>query len=117
MSQKRARYTIEDVVDALEKTQGYVSKAADVLGCTTQTLYNYRDRHEDVAQAWIDIKERRHDFVEDALMRRIKESDTTAIIFYLKTQGKARGYVERVEQEHSGETVIKVIYESDGNAA
>jgi len=106
MSQKRERYTIADVIDALEQTQGYVSKAADFLGCTTKTIYNYRDRHEDVAQAWIDIKERRHDFVEDRLLQRIKSEDTTAIIFYLKTQAKQRGYIERQEVEHSGQIVI-----------
>ena len=115
MSQKRERYTIADIIDALDKTQGYVSKAADYLGCTTKTIYNYRDRHEDVAQAWSDIRERRHDFVEDRLMHRIKSDDTTAIIFYLKTQCKPRGYIERQEVAHSGDASITVNWDDGAN--
>ena len=41
-------------------------------------------------------------------MNRIKSDDTTAMIFYLKTQGKERGYIERQEVEHSGAVDVVV---------
>ena len=37
------------------------------------------------------------DFAETMLMKHIREGDTTSLIFYLKTKGRERGYVERVE--------------------
>ena len=94
---KNKSYTAQQVIEALEQAQGYVSKAASLLGCSSRTVYNYRDKYSSVAEAWADIKERRHDFVENALHGQIKEGNVTAIIFYLKTQCKERGYVERQE--------------------
>jgi len=34
-------------------------------------------------------------------MKQIQEGQTAATIFYLKTKGKARGYVERSEIDHT----------------
>lgn len=45
------------------------------------------------------IKEGAIDFAESKLMQEIQKGNTTAILFFLKTQAKDRGYVERVEQD------------------
>jgi predicted transcriptional regulator len=112
---KKNQYTAKQVIAALESADGYVSKAASLLGCTPQTVYNYRDRYATVAEAWHSIRERRHDFVENALHKLIKEGNVTAIIFYLKTQAKERGYVERQEIDHGGK--LKVEYVNDWRSA
>ena len=53
------------------------------------------------------------DIVEASLFKQISEGNTTAIIFFLKTKAKHRGYVERVEQDISSsqpmELNIKII--------
>ena len=91
------RLTIAKVVRAIEAENGYITRAAKRLGVDAQTIYNYRDRYPAVALAIEESREQRHDLVENALMNRIGEGDTTAIIFYLKCQAKGRGYVERQE--------------------
>lgn len=85
------------IVEALQATNGLPALAAERLGVSTKTIYNYRDRYQSVAEAMHHQKEKRKDFAEGKLWNRINAEDTTAIIFYLKTQAKDRGYVERQE--------------------
>ncbi len=94
---KKNGYTATQVIEALEEAQGYVSKTASLLGCSPRTIYYYRDRFVSVAEAWQGIREKRTDFVENKLQQQIDSGNITAIIFYLKTQAKDRGYVERQE--------------------
>ena len=50
-----------------------------------------------IKEAIQEAKESMLDFTENKLFTQIKEGNLTAIIFYLKTQGKARGYIEKQE--------------------
>ena len=44
-----------------------------------------------------EARENTLDFVESKLMKAIDDGNLTAIIFFLKTRGKSRGYSERSE--------------------
>lgn len=96
------RYTAQQVADALTKAKGFVSVAARGLGCTDQTVRNYIERYAICKQAVLDARESMIDIAEGRLYQNINEGDNTAIIFFLKTQAKHRGYIERVQQEVSG---------------
>lgn len=91
------RLTTDQVIEALRQSEGYVAQAASLLGVTVQTVYNYRDRYASVAEAFSETREKRHDHVESKLMKAIDNGNIAAIIFYLKTQAKNRGWVERQE--------------------
>ena len=39
------------------------------------------------------------DFAESQLHKQIKDGNASSTIFYLKTKGKKRGYIERVQTE------------------
>ena len=49
------------------------------------------------------------DFGETQLHAQIREGNTSATIFFLKTKGKRRGYIERSEMDlSSGDEPIKI---------
>ena len=94
--------TAEMMIDAIEKSQGFASKAAELLGIGRTSFYTYLKKFATAQQALEDTREKRHDFVELQMMKQIKDGNPTMIIFYLKTQCKDRGYVERSQHEHTG---------------
>ena len=103
-------YKAADYIAAIHKHHGIITHVANALGVDRSAVYKARDRHPTVAQALEESRERIVDEAENALMGRIKQGDTTAIIFALKTLGKSRGYIERSEVEHSGGMTIEVVY-------
>lgn len=112
----KERYTPKQVIEALQSADGYVSRAAYELKCTPKTVYEYKKRYPEIAEEWDAIREKRHDYVENALHKQIKSGNIAAIIFYLKTQAKPRGYVERQEWTGAdgGAVQIKRIVEKRG---
>jgi len=103
----------EDYINAIHKSRGLLTAAADALGCTRGAIYEAAKKHPEIQQAIEEARERTTDVAEGKLFQKINEGDNTAIIFYLKTQGKKRGYVER--QEVTGaegtELTVRVIRE------
>ena len=108
----REQYTAEQVAQAIIKAQGVLIGAAQALGCSRQTVDNYIKKYKTVKDAYAEANEITIDFVETALLKKIKSGDTTAMIFYLKTKGKNRGYVERQEVENTGKVQIHVVYDN-----
>lgn len=96
------QYTPEQVIETVKACKGYLSKAAKILGCTYNTIYNYSVRYPEVKEALHDIKEARKDLAEEKLQDNIEDGKETSLIFYLKTQAKDRGYIEKQEIQHSG---------------
>lgn len=82
---------------ALEKSLGIVSTACKEIPISRQTHYRWQTEDEEYKRAVDDISETAIDVAESELHKLIKKGDTTAIIFYLKTKGKKRGYIERQE--------------------
>lgn len=85
------------MIEALEKSLGIVTTACKSVGIDRGTHYNWLKDDEDYKKAVDSISDMTIDFAESHLHKKIKEGDTTATIFFLKTKGKSRGYVERYE--------------------
>lgn len=110
MTQRRVSVT--QIKAALKASAGNVTEAARALGISRSALYQRINNSAELQAALVDAREELVDLAESALRKRIQRGDITAIIFTLKTLGKARGYVER--QEHSGPDggalTIRVVY-------
>ena len=88
-------------------TTGRISTAAESLKCPRKTVYDYIKRYPDLQGVVHDAREATIDHVESKLLKAINQGNVNAIIFFLKTQGKTRGYVERSELDMnpSGEPI------------
>lgn len=98
----KQKYTQQQIIEALRETKGMVYLAAKRLGCEAQTIYNYRDRYPAVRAEMEQQDGEVDDAAEMKLYQAIIAGEPWAVQFRLRTKGKGRGYVERVQQEVSG---------------
>lgn len=118
------------ILEALELCNGVVSAACKSVDMPRSTFYLWCNEDEEFKKAVDEIQEVAIDYVESKLFEKINgvtvkgkgpskgEDDEppvyelppsdTAIIFYLKTKGKKRGYVEKTEQEHKFPDGVRV---------
>ena len=85
------------ILEALEKSLGVVTTACKKVGVGRTTFYGWLKEDKEFAEKVNDIQNIALDFVESKLFENIREGKTSEMIFYLKTKGKKRGYVERQE--------------------
>jgi hypothetical protein len=85
------------MLDALEKSLGVVTAACKSVGVGRTTHYLWMDTDPEYKAAVEELGDVAIDFAESQLHKQIKEGNSTATIFFLKTKGKKRGYVERQE--------------------
>lgn len=89
----------EKFLQAYKNSLGIVSAACEVAGVSRKTYYRWIESDEEFAAKVEDMADFQCDFVESKLLKKIEEGDTTAIIFYLKTKGKSRGYTTNPEKD------------------
>lgn len=103
------------MLQALTSSLGNVTEAADKIGIRRETHYAWLKDDEEYAAAVASLKNVALDFAESQLKKLMEGAErqalthdgevvtikdapnTSAVIFYLKTQGKQRGYIERQE--------------------
>jgi hypothetical protein len=85
------------LIEALEKHLGIVTQACRAVNVSRETFYKYCREDPEFQSKVEAIRELTLDFVESKLLTQIEAGNVTAAIFYLKTQGKRRGYVETTE--------------------
>src|SRR6267142_4178475 len=87
-----------EILEALSASAGLIAPAARKFNVTRQTLYNWLREDDNLKENLNHIRESMKDLAEGKLLSLINENNITAIIFYLKTQAKDRGYSEFIDQ-------------------
>ena len=87
----------ESMIKALEQSLGIVTVACKKADIPRSTFYKWLKEDEEFKKQVIDIENIALDFAESQLHKQISDNSTSATIFYLKTKGKKRGYIERQE--------------------
>ena len=96
-NQNRTEQHKKAILEALEQSLGVVTTACKKVGIGRTTFYQWLKDDEEFAKQVDDISNITLDFAESQLHKQIKDGNTSATIFYLKTKGKKRGYIERQE--------------------
>lgn len=89
----------KEFLEILQKKAGNISSTCNSLNMARSTFYDWCTKDKEFNKGVEDVKESLLDLAESKLMKLINDENVTALIFFLKTQGKKRGYIERVESD------------------
>ena len=85
----------EMFLESLRKNLFIVTSACQQSGISRTQYYQWLK--DPIFKEKVDeVIELQGDFVETQLLKRIKEGSDQSIIFYLKTKGRKRGYIDRL---------------------
>lgn len=97
MAKKKA--TVPEILKQVEASKGNIAAIARYFGVSRGTIHNRMKESKKLEEALNSARESMIDNVESKLYQEALAGNTTAMIFFLKTQGKSRGYTERQEVE------------------
>ena len=97
---------------AFEKHATNISRACKIVGIERSTHYSWLSRNTTYKEKIEAIEESMIDFAEGMLYKNMKDGKESSILFFLKTRGKSRGYIEKQELDI---TSVKVIDPFDGH--
>jgi len=98
-------------IEAWIRTFGNVTKTCKHIGIGRTTYYYWLDSDpvfKEVIESE-DTNEKFLDFLEDKLIDQVRNGNTAALIFALKTKGRKRGYEEKAPVDVPDEIKLEVI--------
>ena len=97
---------MDKFLEAYEKSLGVLKTACEASGMCRKTIWEWRKKYPEFDAACHECEETAIDFVESKMFKKIDRGDKgseSLMIFYLKTKGKHRGYVEKQEIDMNAE--------------
>ena len=93
------------MIEALERSLGVVTTACNIVGISRKTHYRWMIEDKQYKEDVLEVDNMALDFAESALHNNIREGKETSTIFFLKTKGKKRGYIEKQEIDNINHNV------------
>ena len=93
------------VIECLERSLGIVTPAVKEAGISRDTFYKWYKTDTDFKAKVDDINEVTLDFVENQLLKKIKEGSEKSIMFYMRYKARKRGYTDNVDITSNGNTI------------
>ena len=90
---------IEKIIQIYEKKGCNITATCGALGISRKTFYEWKEKKKKLAEGLEAAEEAIIDFAESKLVEHINNDDVQALIFFLRTKGKKRGYVEKTETD------------------
>ena len=90
---------IEKIIQIYEKKGCNITATCTALGISRKTFYEWKEKKKKLAEGLEAAEEAIIDFAESKLVEHINNDDVQALIFFLRTKGKKRGYVEKTEAD------------------
>mgnify|MGYP006113067549 FL=1 len=117
---KNTQLKKEMLLEGLVKSLGVITSACAIANVSRTSYYSYYNDDDKFAKEVDEVGNIALDFAESQLFDLIKDKNITAIIFFLKTKGRHRGYSERIEYEKIDPENMNLVVEfvnSDGSKA
>ncbi|MBQ7471573.1 MAG: hypothetical protein IJS97_04020 [Prevotella sp.] len=92
-----------------------VSQTCKALKISRNTFYEWRNSDKELDEALKEQEGSLLDYAEGKLLSAIQDDNLTATIFFLKTKGKKRGYVEQVDQNFVKNPFEELMRETDAD--
>jgi len=90
---------IEKIIQIYEKKGCNITATCTALCISRKTFYEWKEKKKKLAEGLEAAEEAVIDFAESKLVEHINNNDVQALIFFLRTKGKKRGYVEKTETD------------------
>ena len=106
--------TDEEVMEALLLCRGVISDTARMLGLASSSSLRVRIKKDEVLNATCEeARSEMKDLAENKLFQAIDNGEKWAILFYLKSIGRDRGYNEIKDINMMGNHTIEFVWDDD----
>lgn len=93
------KFSAEKIAEVYKKKGCNITATCAALNISRRTFYQKKEKSKSLQDLLAEADESMLDFAESKLIEHINNNDITSLIFFLKTKGKKRGYVERTEHD------------------